>query len=135
MLMSPCWVNMFGSLFTIHKSCGFNYYHLYIFMNPTPSRRIIILKTNNFGLLFLICCWLVWKSRNKESLTNNSYSLWNILNQIYTCFHPTKKIFGDSNKDLNPRLVSWHHSLKNVIKVNIDGNSIGKLDDPVLVVF
>jgi ribonuclease HI len=77
------------------------------------------------GPLFLICCWMIWKSRNEESFKNISRALWNTLSQITTLLHSTKKAFGGSNKISTPILVSWHPPPKNVIKVNVDGSSIG----------
>jgi ribonuclease HI len=77
------------------------------------------------GPLFLICCWMIWKSRNEESFKNISRALWNTLSQITTLLHSTKKAFGGSNKISTPRLVSWHPPPENVIKINVDGSSIG----------
>ncbi|KAK2424386.1 TMV resistance protein N [Trifolium repens] len=77
------------------------------------------------GPLFLICCWMICKSRNEESFKNTSCTLWNTLSQMTTLLHSTKKAFGGSNKISTPRLISWHPPPKNVIKVNVDGSSIG----------
>ncbi|KAK2370222.1 TMV resistance protein N [Trifolium repens] len=68
---------------------------------------------------------MIWKSRNDESFKNTSRTLWNTLSQINTLLHSTKKVFGDSNKISIPRLVFWHPPPENVIKVNVDGSSIG----------
>lgn len=72
----------------------------------------------NHEPLFLICCWMIWKSHNEESFKDNSRSLWNILSQITALLHSTKHVSCDS-KILAHRLVSWHPSMENVIKINV----------------
>lgn len=70
---------------------------------------IIWFKMNavdDYRPIFLICCWMIWKSRSEESFTDNNHSLCYILIQINTLFHSTMKALGGSNNILIPRLIS-----------------------------
>lgn len=87
----------------------------------------LLMRLSIMTLLFLICCWMIWKSHDKESFKDNSRSLWNILSQINTRLHSTKQDFCGSNKISSPKLVSWNSTPENGIKVKVDGSSIGNI--------
>lgn len=82
--------------------------------------------TSKHNILFLIGCWFIWKARNGEAFYVISDPLWYILSQIYYLYNSTK-VFGGPCPIPTRRMVSWHCPLDNVIKVNVDGSSIGNL--------
>jgi hypothetical protein len=81
--------------------------------------------TCQYNTLFLIEYWFVGKSRNLETFSDINHFIWFIFSKIYSLYNSTKNIFGGPSSIPTPRLVSWHPPLDNVIKVNVDGSSIG----------
>ncbi|KAI5397975.1 hypothetical protein KIW84_063693 [Lathyrus oleraceus] len=87
-----------------------------------------VLEANNYHGASYTWCSIAKavEAPSPESFKDNSRSLWNILSQITALLHSTKHVSCDS-KILAHRLVSWHPSMENVIKINVDGSFISNL--------
>jgi len=77
------------------------------------------------GQLFLISCWVIWRTRNEELFSDTLWANWKVLNLIYTQHEATIRCFGSVNTHKEPCLVAWKPPVGAAVKLNVDGSSLG----------
>lgn len=77
------------------------------------------------GELFVIICWFIWRAHNEVIFSDKKWDDWHILNNINVLFNSVIKAVGSSASKKQPKLVFWLAPSDNIVKVNVDGNSLG----------
>lgn len=89
--------------------------------------------SSDYGLLFMISCWIIWKFRNKEVIQNASTNTWVVLHQIHNLFDDVSRAFKYNTMTRTTSQIRWTPPPEGTSKLNADGSSLGTLGSWVSV--
>lgn len=101
----------------------FGFVSLQEFNSDDPRLWFKSNATGNFGILFIITCWMLWRSRNKEVFSDIRWDYWWVVSWIRSLLDVIIKVFPHPSSQNEPRLVTWIPPPTTFIKFNVDGRS------------
>jgi len=60
---------------------------------------------SDYGVLFAISCWFIWKAQNNEVFADKVILDLTLINQTYSLYKITSKIFSKQKKEPQQRLI------------------------------
>lgn len=102
-----------------------NLYHKFDLVVVLVSDWLHTNAITDYGVFFILTCWFIWRARNDEVFNDHCQPIWAIINSIKSELTLTSQLYGSVTGRCSMREVVWTPPPDNVIKVNVDGSSLG----------